>query len=99
LLDNSQHVKQGKQVPEDPTMQIAIIGAGNVGRALAGSLTRAGHDVTVSAVARRLAMPFLAASLWLGIAVGSVVTGGVVSAPIARLVAPEALSPDGSVTV
>jgi 8-hydroxy-5-deazaflavin:NADPH oxidoreductase len=31
-------------------MQIAILGAGNVGRALAGSLTRAGHDVTVSAV-------------------------------------------------
>jgi len=30
-------------------MQIAIIGAGNVGRALAGSLTRAGHDVTVAA--------------------------------------------------
>ena len=30
-------------------MQIAIIGAGNVGRALATSLTRAGHDVTVSA--------------------------------------------------
>jgi predicted dinucleotide-binding enzyme len=30
-------------------MQSAIIGAGNVGRALAGSLTRAGHDVTVSA--------------------------------------------------
>jgi 8-hydroxy-5-deazaflavin:NADPH oxidoreductase len=30
-------------------MQIAIIGAGNVGRALAGSLTKAGHDVTVSA--------------------------------------------------
>jgi predicted dinucleotide-binding enzyme len=30
-------------------MQIAIIGAGNVGRALAGSFTRAGHDVTVSA--------------------------------------------------
>jgi predicted dinucleotide-binding enzyme len=30
-------------------MQIAIIGAGNVGRALAGSLTRAGHHVTVSA--------------------------------------------------
>src|SRR5947208_5963612 len=35
--------------PEDPAMQIAIIGAGNVGRALASSLTRAGHDVTVSA--------------------------------------------------
>jgi predicted dinucleotide-binding enzyme len=49
LLDNSQHVKQGKQIPEDPVMQIAIIGAGNVGRALAGSLIRAGHDVTVSA--------------------------------------------------
>jgi predicted dinucleotide-binding enzyme len=31
-------------------MQIAIIGAGNVGRALAGSFTRAGHDVTVSAI-------------------------------------------------
>jgi predicted dinucleotide-binding enzyme len=30
-------------------MQIAIIGAGNVGTALAQSLTRAGHDVTVSA--------------------------------------------------
>jgi predicted dinucleotide-binding enzyme len=30
-------------------MQIAIIGAGNVGRALAGSFTRAGHDVTLSA--------------------------------------------------
>ena len=31
-------------------MQIAIIGAGNVSRALARSLTRAGHDVTLSAV-------------------------------------------------
>ena len=30
-------------------MQIAIIGAGNVGRALASSLTKAGHAVTVSA--------------------------------------------------
>ena len=30
-------------------MQIAIIGAGNVGRALATSLTRAGHEVTVTA--------------------------------------------------
>ena len=30
-------------------MQIAIIGAGNVGTALAQSLTKAGHDVTVSA--------------------------------------------------
>jgi 8-hydroxy-5-deazaflavin:NADPH oxidoreductase len=30
-------------------MQIAIIGAGNVGRALATSLTRAGHEVTVAA--------------------------------------------------
>lgn len=29
-------------------MKITIIGAGNVGRALAGSFTRAGHDVTVS---------------------------------------------------
>lgn len=31
-------------------MQIAIIGAGNVGRALATSLTRAGHQVTVAAL-------------------------------------------------
>lgn len=30
-------------------MRIAIIGAGNVGRALATSFTRAGHDVTVTA--------------------------------------------------
>jgi predicted dinucleotide-binding enzyme len=30
-------------------MDIAIIGAGNVGKALAGSLTRAGHQVTISA--------------------------------------------------
>jgi NADPH-dependent F420 reductase len=29
-------------------MKIAIIGAGNVGRALAGSFVRAGHDVTLS---------------------------------------------------
>ena len=31
-------------------MQIAIIGAGNVGRALAGSFTRAGHEVTITAI-------------------------------------------------
>lgn len=30
-------------------MQIAIIGSGNVGKALASTLTRAGHDVTLSA--------------------------------------------------
>lgn len=30
-------------------MNIAIIGAGNVGRALAGSLVRAGHQVTITA--------------------------------------------------
>jgi hypothetical protein len=30
-------------------MKVAIIGAGNVGKALAGSITRAGHDVTISA--------------------------------------------------
>jgi NADPH-dependent F420 reductase len=30
-------------------MQIAIIGSGNVGKALAGSLTRAGHGVTLTA--------------------------------------------------
>lgn len=31
------------------TMKVAIIGAGNVGKALGTSLTRAGHDVTLSA--------------------------------------------------
>jgi 8-hydroxy-5-deazaflavin:NADPH oxidoreductase len=30
-------------------MKVAIIGAGNVGKALGGSLTRAGHDVTFTA--------------------------------------------------
>jgi len=30
-------------------MKVAIIGAGNVGKALATSITRAGHDVTLSA--------------------------------------------------
>jgi NADPH-dependent F420 reductase len=30
-------------------MKVAIIGAGNVGRALASSITRAGHDVTIAA--------------------------------------------------
>jgi predicted dinucleotide-binding enzyme len=38
-----------EQIREDPAMKIAIIGAGNVGRALASSLTRAGHDVTITA--------------------------------------------------
>ena len=30
-------------------MKVAIIGAGNVGKALASSITRAGHEVTISA--------------------------------------------------
>ena len=30
-------------------MKVAIIGAGNVGKALAGSISRAGHDVTIAA--------------------------------------------------
>jgi 8-hydroxy-5-deazaflavin:NADPH oxidoreductase len=48
-LGDSNNVKQHREIPEDPVMQIAIIGAGNVGRALATSLTRAGHQVTISA--------------------------------------------------
>ena len=36
-------------------MKVAIIGAGNVGRALATSITRAGHDVTLSAKNRESA--------------------------------------------
>jgi predicted dinucleotide-binding enzyme len=49
VLDDNQHVKPTQQIRRITDMQIAIIGAGNVGRALAGSFTRAGHDVTVSA--------------------------------------------------
>jgi 8-hydroxy-5-deazaflavin:NADPH oxidoreductase len=49
MLDDNQHVKPTQQIRRITDMQIAIIGAGNVGRALAGSFTRAGHDVTVSA--------------------------------------------------
>ena len=30
-------------------MKVAIIGSGNVGKALAGSATRAGHKVTLAA--------------------------------------------------
>jgi NADPH-dependent F420 reductase len=45
LLDQSQLVKPS----EDPRiMDIAIIGAGNVGRALATSFVRAGHSVTIA---------------------------------------------------
>jgi predicted dinucleotide-binding enzyme len=36
-------------IPEVHAMQIAIIGAGNVGRALSSSLTKAGHQVTIAA--------------------------------------------------
>jgi hypothetical protein len=46
LLDESQLVKTMRR---NPTMDIAIIGAGNVGKALAGSFKRAGHEVTISA--------------------------------------------------
>jgi 8-hydroxy-5-deazaflavin:NADPH oxidoreductase len=34
---------------KEQTMKVAIIGAGNVGKALAGSAERAGHDVTLAA--------------------------------------------------
>src|SRR5258705_6494648 len=36
-------------VPGGTVMDIAIIGAGNVGKALAGSFKRAGHQVTIAA--------------------------------------------------
>jgi 8-hydroxy-5-deazaflavin:NADPH oxidoreductase len=42
-------VKPKRQKGSRPTMKVAIIGAGNVGTALATSITRAGHDVTISA--------------------------------------------------
>jgi 8-hydroxy-5-deazaflavin:NADPH oxidoreductase len=34
---------------KDEIMKVAIIGAGNVGKALATAITRAGHDVTIAA--------------------------------------------------
>ena len=37
------------QKGRNPTMKVAIIGAGNVGKALAASITRAGHAVTIAA--------------------------------------------------
>ncbi|HEX2754201.1 MAG TPA: NAD(P)-binding domain-containing protein [Candidatus Limnocylindrales bacterium] len=46
ITANSQAECRSRRIP---AMQIAIIGAGNVGRALATSLTRAGHDVTITA--------------------------------------------------
>jgi predicted dinucleotide-binding enzyme len=45
LLDEDQLVK----AQEALDMDIAIIGAGNVGKALAGSFKRAGHQVTITA--------------------------------------------------
>ena len=33
----------------DSTMKVAIVGAGNVGKALGSSLTRAGHEVIITA--------------------------------------------------
>jgi predicted dinucleotide-binding enzyme len=46
LLDEGQLVKPQT---EDPAMDIAIIGTGNVGKALGSSLVRAGHNVTFAA--------------------------------------------------
>lgn len=50
-MDNNQHYWSQNNGPEgnSRTMNVAIIGAGNVGKALASSITRAGHDVTISA--------------------------------------------------
>jgi 8-hydroxy-5-deazaflavin:NADPH oxidoreductase len=42
-------IETGKVVKEEITMKVAIIGTGNVGIALAGSLKRAGHEVTLAA--------------------------------------------------
>jgi hypothetical protein len=46
LVDESQLVK----LLEERVMDIAIIGTGNVGKALGGSLVRAGHNVTFAAL-------------------------------------------------
>ena len=52
-LDNSKQSSGTTDPGGSIAMQIAIIGAGNVGRALASSLTRAGHDVTITRRASR----------------------------------------------
>jgi hypothetical protein len=44
-LASAKHHPEGT----DSTMKVAIIGAGNVGKALGTSITRAGHDVTITA--------------------------------------------------
>ena len=44
LASAKQHRKEW-----DSTMKVAIIGAGNVGKALGGSIARAGHDVVITA--------------------------------------------------
>ena len=44
-LASAKHHQEGTS----STMKVAIIGAGNVGKALGTSITRAGHDVTISA--------------------------------------------------
>jgi hypothetical protein len=44
-LASAKHHSEGT----DSTMKVAIIGAGNVGKALGTSITRAGHDVTITA--------------------------------------------------
>ena len=42
--NSSKHYPEGH-----PTMKVTIIGAGNVGKALGTSISRAGHDVTITA--------------------------------------------------
>src|SRR5438552_6555586 len=57
LPANSSTHQQG----EDPDMKIAIIGAGNVGKALAGRFAKAGHEIVFGvrdpAAARNAALP------------------------------------------
>lgn len=51
VANNQHRLAWAKQPTKgtDSTMNVAIIGAGNVGKALATSITRAGHAVTLSA--------------------------------------------------
>ena len=44
MPNSSKHYPEGH-----PTMKVTIIGAGNVGKALGTSISRAGHDVTITA--------------------------------------------------
>jgi NADPH-dependent F420 reductase len=68
-------------------MKVAIIGAGNVGKALATSITRAGHDVTIAA---RNAGSARAAATETGVTPADTSAAAVVGADVVILAVPYA---------